>query len=61
MFQEAGEVPLIIGDFAQINSGGPVMVIVDSATDSALTVSYRDDGGEVHEHIMPRECLHRAR
>lgn len=46
--------PREVGDFAVLNSGGPIGLIVDLG--DLLTVAYQD-GESVKEYSVPPECL----
>lgn len=49
---------LILGDYCQLNSGSPGLMVVDADVD-AVTVSWRRDG-RVFERLIPRACVRRA-
>ena len=54
-FQDSREPPLRIGDRVQLNSGGPVSLVVDL---DAETVTLSWIGAEA---VFPRACVHRVR
>jgi hypothetical protein len=54
-FQDSREPPLRIGDRVQLNSGGPISLIVELDTE-AVTVAW--NGAEA---VFPRACVHRVR
>ena len=50
--------PLTIGDRCMLNSGGPVMTVVD-LSDIGITASWRS-GEAVDESDFPRACVRRV-
>jgi len=54
-FHDSREPPLRIGDRVQLNSGGPVSLVVDLDVET-VTVSWNEA-----ESIFPRPCVHRVR
>jgi hypothetical protein len=58
-FRDEREPPLIVGDYARLNSGSPKLLVVDTAGDDAVTVAWRDSSDEVRERVFPRICLRR--
>ncbi len=54
-FQDGREPPLRIGDRIQLNSGGPVSLVVDLDIET-VTVAW--NGAEA---VFPRPCVHRVR
>jgi uncharacterized protein YodC (DUF2158 family) len=57
-FHDAREPPLVIGNRVRLNSGGPIMLVVD-INDDAVIVAWRDSGGS-REHNFPALCVHRV-
>jgi len=58
-FQDDREPPLRIGDRVQLNSGGPVALVVD-LDGEAITVAWTD-AAKIDESVFPRACIHRMR
>jgi uncharacterized protein YodC (DUF2158 family) len=58
-FQDRREPQLRIGDRVELNSGGPLLLVVEDAAET-LTVAWRGQLG-VSEATFPRACLHRWR
>jgi hypothetical protein len=54
-FQDSREPPLRIGDRVQLNSGGPVSLVVDLDAET-VTLSWNEA-----EAVFPPSCVHRAR
>lgn len=54
-FHDSREPPLRIGDRVQLNSGGPISVVVDLDAE-AVTIAWRQG-----EAVFPRPCVHRVR
>lgn len=50
--------PLGIGDYAALNSGGPVSLVVD-ADDNRVVLSWQD-GDTAHEYAFLRVCVRRV-
>ena len=46
-----------VGDSVQLNSGGPVCMVVDTIDADKVVVAWRDGDGTVHEADLPRPCL----
>jgi uncharacterized protein YodC (DUF2158 family) len=60
-FADQREPPLWLGNYVRLNSGGPVMMVVDHDDDCAVVVvSWRDGGGSVCERLIPIACVHRV-
>ncbi len=53
-----GEAPINLGDHVMLNSGGPVMLVVDVEGEN-VTASWRTGSG-IQEATFPRACVHRA-
>jgi uncharacterized protein YodC (DUF2158 family) len=51
------EPPLQIGNLVRLNSGGPILLVVDVS--NQITVAWRDQSGCAHESTLPEKCLHR--
>lgn len=51
--------PLRIGEYCELHSGSPPLLVVD-AGDETVTLSWRDDGEDPHEETLPRACVHRV-
>jgi uncharacterized protein YodC (DUF2158 family) len=58
-FVDGREPPLMIGHFVRLNSGGPIMIVVEHSK-TIVTVAYRDRVGAVLERNFPTACVHRA-
>ena len=54
------ELPLKIGDFVRLNSGGPKTMIVDLDGSGHAVVSWFNEAGELEEASFPVVCLHRV-
>ena len=54
-FHDSREPPLYIGNRVQLNSGGPISLVVDVNTE---TVTIAWNRGEA---VLPRPCVHRVR
>jgi uncharacterized protein YodC (DUF2158 family) len=59
-FRDSREPPLRIGDVVRLNSGSPRWLIVDMDAAGNVTVAWRDEEGEVQEHVLPEPCVHRV-
>lgn len=59
-FRRAGEREPGFGDTVRLNSGGPVMLVVDAEPGGALTLAWEGDGGAVQEALLPSACVHPA-
>jgi uncharacterized protein YodC (DUF2158 family) len=57
-FQDPREPPLRIGDWVQLNSGGPRSLVVDATTDK-ITLAWKS-GTKIAECVFPRTCIHRV-
>lgn len=51
--------PLVMGDHSRLNSGGPILLVVD-VSDQLVTVAWPDDNGRPKESTVPAACLYRA-
>jgi len=58
-FQDSREPPLRMGDRVQLNSGGPIALVVDIDGDQ-ITVAWTDNA-QIDETVFPRLCVHRVR
>lgn len=58
-FHDVREPPLSTGNFVRLNSGGPLLMVVDVEADR-ITVAWRDAAGQAHECEFPRPCVHRV-
>jgi hypothetical protein len=58
-FADCREPPLRIGNFVRLNSGGPIMMVVDH-DGLTVVVSWMDGRGSVCEHRFPIVCVHRV-
>jgi hypothetical protein len=58
-FQSEYEPELRLGNFVQLNSGGPTMMIVDH-WDQIAVFAWRDRAGTVYERHLPLACVHRV-
>jgi uncharacterized protein YodC (DUF2158 family) len=56
-FQDPCAPSLRIGDWVQLNSGGPRSLVVD-ATGGEITVAWKS-GEKTAESVFPRACVHR--
>lgn len=54
------ELPLSLGNFVQLKSGGPIMMIVDFIKDGAIVVAWEDRVGSVFERVYLASCICRA-
>ena len=57
-FGDQREPPLVLGNFVRLNSGGPIMMVVDP-DGQTLIAAWRDNIGKTHEHSFPVPCVHR--
>jgi hypothetical protein len=57
-FRNLREPPLQIGDYVQLNGGGPILLLV-AIDGENVTVAWRHADGEVSEASLPQSCLHR--
>src|SRR5947209_2661276 len=57
-FRDSREPALRIGDWARLNSGGPIALVVDAG--DQLTIAWRDRCGTISESTLPEPCLHRV-
>jgi hypothetical protein len=57
-FQDPREPPLRMGDWVQLNSGGPRSLVVDVMPDK-ITIAWKD-GNNVAECVFPPACIHRV-
>jgi uncharacterized protein YodC (DUF2158 family) len=55
---KAHDKPLCLGDRVKLNSGSPLMLVVD-ASDDVVTTAWRDESGSSHEDSFPAICLSR--
>ena len=46
-----------VGDWVQLNSGGPTCMVVDALDADGVAVAWRDGEGIVREAGLPRACL----
>lgn len=51
--------PLRIGDYAELNSGSPPLLVVESDAET-VTLSWQDAAEAPQEETLPRACLHRV-
>ena len=58
-FADCREPPLSLGNFVRLNSGGPIMMVVDR-DEPFVVVAWRDREGRTHEHCFPAPCVHRV-
>lgn len=58
-FQDEREPDFNIGDLVYLNSGGPIMLVVD-ASGREITVAWKDVDG-IEEYTLTRRCFHRVR
>ena len=58
-FQDAREPEVGLGDLVRLNSGGPIMLVVDVDGD-VVTTAWKCSGLVV-EHQWQRPCIHRVR
>ena len=54
-FSDSREPPIYIGNRVQLNSGGPVSLVVDVDNDT-VTLAWNEG-----EAVFPRPCVHRVR
>lgn len=59
-FQDDREPRLRIGDIVRMNSGGPIMLVVD-LNGPRVTTAWRARSGTVYEQKIPSICVHRVR
>lgn len=58
-FLDPREPELGLGNFVRLNSGGPLMMVVDR--DGPIAVfAWRDHAGMISEHSFPVACVHRV-
>jgi hypothetical protein len=57
-FIRANAAPLVIGEHCQLNSGGPIGLVVDVADDLMTIVWETVDRRS--EYKLPRACVHRS-
>jgi uncharacterized protein YodC (DUF2158 family) len=57
-FHDSREPPLRIGDWVQLNSGGPRSLVVDATSDEIIVAWKSDD--QIVECALPRACIHRV-
>lgn len=50
--------PLSFGDRVQLNSGGPLGLVVDVVGDALLVIAWRESA-TISESVLPRPCLRR--
>jgi uncharacterized protein YodC (DUF2158 family) len=60
-YQDDREPPLRLGDVVQLNSGGPLSLVVDIRDCNTVTIAWRDNKDLAEEAELPRLCVHRAR
>lgn len=58
-FQHPGGLPLKQGDFIRLNSGGPIMMVVDRGQ-NGITGAWRERNGRAQESFSPRAAVHRV-
>jgi uncharacterized protein YodC (DUF2158 family) len=58
-FADVREPPLLIGHFVRLNSGGPIMMVVEHSK-TGVIAAWRDRNGRVLERNFPTACVHRA-
>ena len=58
-FNDPREPQLSLGNFVRLNSGGPIMMVVDREG-HFVVVSWQDLAGNVREHRFPAVCVHRV-
>lgn len=51
--------PLVLGDVACLNSGGPRSFVVDH-DDASVVLAWRSEAGVLLEYWFPRSCVHRC-
>jgi uncharacterized protein YodC (DUF2158 family) len=59
-FKDSRESEFGIGDVVRLNSGGPLMMIVDIDPFGEIVVSWRDQEADVKEASLPAACVHRT-
>lgn len=59
-FQDEREPSFKIGDLVRMNSGGPIMLVVDFEDDQ-VEVAWKRKDGVVEGYRWPRVCIHRVR
>jgi hypothetical protein len=57
-FDDPREPPLIMGNYVQLNSGGPTLLVVEEAGKDVV-VAWRT-ASEIREGVFPRGSLHRV-
>jgi uncharacterized protein YodC (DUF2158 family) len=57
-FHDAREPPLRLGNWVCLNSGGPIMTVVD-IEGGEVTVAWRTKDGHTRESDFPAACLRR--
>ena len=57
-FQDPREPQLRMGDWVQLNSGGPRTLIVNIEIDE-ITIAWRN-GDKIAECVVPHACIHRV-
>ncbi len=58
-FQDSREPDFRVGDLVRLNSGGPIMLVVD-VEGRQITTSWKSVDG-IEEWTLPRPCFHRTR
>jgi uncharacterized protein YodC (DUF2158 family) len=58
-FMDSREPPLGLGNFVRLNSGGPIMMVVDREA-AFVVVAWKDVDGRTHERRFPVPCVHRV-
>jgi uncharacterized protein YodC (DUF2158 family) len=58
-FQDEREPAFWLGNFVELNSGGPIMMIVEQEGD-AVVAAWQDKAGRTHERSFPAVCVHRV-
>ena len=58
-FADEREPSLKLGNFVILNSGGPIMIVVD-LDGPAVVASWCDRAGQIYEHRFPAACVHRV-
>lgn len=56
-FRNEHEPSFFIGNYVMLNSGGPVMIVVDFDEHNVVAAWQSDDS--IHEHTFPGSCVHR--
>lgn len=59
-FRDSREPAMRIGDFVKLNSGGPVMMVVDRPDERVALVAWKDRAAQVHERSFAVPCVHRV-